>query len=54
MRGDSLVDVILLRGMNAHQGFEGDDGPLRVVDEVAIDFWVRASSATRPSRRATC
>jgi predicted methyltransferase len=32
MRGDSLVDVILLCGMNAHQGFEGDDEQLRVVD----------------------
>ncbi len=45
---DRAVDVVLLRRMDAHQGFEGYDEPLGVVYEVTIDllgFQVRRSPA---------
>ena len=53
-RRDRAVKVVLLSRMNAHQGLDCNDEPLRVVDEVTINRLRRQSAAARPSRRATC
>src|SRR6266853_1881241 len=38
MRRHGLIDVLLLRGMHAHQGLDRLDDPLGVADEIAVDI----------------
>ena len=55
IRQHRIVNVLLLRRMNAHQGLDRFDHALRVAHEIAIDrLRLQTSPARRASSRARC